>query len=191
MSHLKNVIDKQNEAKNQFAKIQAEKSFFLGEYRERVLVALQKDQIEEDDVYEEILEAMGEEEAYLLKMSRELNIKKLKPYIQHAEKLKLKYQLVDGLSYYGNIGLVVVSREALNNPPQEPIIRDMDQDFIDAGLGEIFSKNRGKKICREHYKSLLNKLPEYEKDFEKINIFDTIIGRKCPICETEKKLRRK
>lgn len=191
MNDLRTMIDKKNETKNQFAKTQAEKSFFLGEYKERVLAALQKDQIEEDDVYEEILKAMESEEAYLLKMSREMELKRLKPYIRHAEKIGLKYQLVDGISYYGNIGLVVVSKEALNRPPEQPVIRDMDQDFIDAGLGEIYSKNRGERICGVHYNKLLEKLPEYRGDFKKINMLDKIIGRKCVICEAEKKLRRK
>ena len=77
------------------------------------LQSLNKDQIIEDDIYPEIIDLMGRKEAYLLKISRDVEIKKIKPYIAHAEKIGLKYQLVDGLGYRGDIGLVVVSESAL------------------------------------------------------------------------------
>lgn len=188
MKEIKSIFDKQEETKKQFVKTQVERGFYLGEYKERIIAALQKDQIEEDDVYPEILKAMGSKEAHILKMSRELSIKKLRPYIREAEKLGLRYQLVDGLSYSGNIGLVVASKDALDIQAENLVIRDMDQDFIDAGLGEIYSKNRGKRICKEHYKKLEDKLPEYKHTFKKFNIFDKIIGRECPICRAEKNL---
>lgn len=188
MNELRDVLDKQEETKKQFIKTQAEKGFYLGEYKERVIAALQKDQVEEDDVYPEILEAMKGKEAYILKMSRELSIKKLKPYMKKAEEFGIKYQLVDGLSYSGNIGLVVAAKDALRNPPEAIVIRDMDQDFIDAGLGEIYSKNRGKRICKPHYVKLEETLPEYKNAFKRFNIFDKIIGRECPICRAEKNL---
>jgi len=188
MKDLHDMIEVQNKTKKEFAKTQSEKSLFLGEYKERVIAGLAKDQIEEDDIYEEILKAMEDENAYILKMSRDLPLKKLKPYIQKAEELKLKYQLVDGISYYGNIGLVVASKEALHNPPNNIVIRDMDQDFIDAGLGEIYSKNKGSKLCKKHYHKLEEKLPEYKNDFKKLDFLDKIIGRKCIICKLEKNL---
>lgn len=187
MKDLHNMLDVQNKAKKEFSKTQNEKSFFLGEYKERVLAALEKDQIEEDEVYEEIFDAMKDENSHILKMSRDLPLKKLKPYIQKAEELKLKYQLVDGIGYFGNIGLVVAAKEALINPPNNVLIRDMDQDFIDADLGEIYSKNKGSRLCKEHYKALLDKLPEYEKDFKKLDLLDKLLGRKCVVCKGEKK----
>lgn len=187
MNNMQDIIDEKNNAIKEFSKIQSEKSYYLGEYKERIIAALKKEQIMEDDVYVEIFKAMEEKEASFLKMSRDMDIHKLKAYIQHAEKIGLKYQLVDGLSYIGDIGLVVVATDALLNPPEDPIVRDMDQDFIDAGLGEFFSKSRGKRICGEHLSMLRKRLPEYEKDYKKIGLWDRFIGNKCPICEFNKK----
>jgi len=143
MNNLNENFDKEGNELNSFLKIQVEKSYYLGEYKERVLGALNKNQIIEDGVYPEIISLMEEKEAYLLKLSRDIEIKKLKPYIMHAEKINLRYELVDGLSYRGNIGLIVVSESALELQKEDVVIRDMDQDFIDVGLGEVFSKNRG------------------------------------------------
>lgn len=191
VENIRDLIEGDRQAKKQFLNTQIEKNFYLGEYKERVLAALTKHQLIEDDVYPEIIQFMERSEAYMLKMTREVELKKLKPYIQYAEKLGLKNELVDGLAYRGEVGLVIVSKEALENQPESLIIRDMDQDFIDAGLGDIFSKKRGHSICARHYKIVKEKLPRYTADFKKLNLFWRLIGMNCPICESEKKHRRK
>mgnify|MGYP003589772315 FL=1 len=92
MDNLKESLDEEKRVANSFAKTQIEKSYYLGEYKERVLGALNKDQIIEDYIYPEIIDLMGRKEAYLLKISRDVEIKKIKPYIAHAEKIGVKYQ---------------------------------------------------------------------------------------------------
>lgn len=191
MDNLKESLDEEKRVANSFAKTQIEKSYYLGEYKERVLGALNKDQIIEDDIYPEIIDLMGRKEAYLLKISRDVEIKKIKPYIAHAEKIGLKYQLVDGLGYRGDIGLVVVSESALEFQNENLVIRDMDQDFIDVGLGEVFSKSMGLSICSKHYSDVKKKLPNYINEFKKINLLGKFLGQKCPICQAEKEHRRK
>ena len=191
MDNLKESLDEEKRVANSFAKTQIEKSYYLGEYKERVLGALNKDQIIEDDIYPEIIDLMGRKEAYLLKISRDVEIKKIKPYIAHAEKIGLKYQLVDGLGYRGDIGLVVVSESALEFQNENLVIRDMDQDFIDVGLGEVFSKSMGLSICSKHYNDAKKKLPNYINEFKKINLLGKFLGQKCPICQAEKEHRRK
>ncbi|OQY10112.1 MAG: hypothetical protein B6I28_01670 [Fusobacteriia bacterium 4572_132] len=179
-------IDKKEKSTIQFYKRQREKNQYLGEYKERVIALLYKEQLLEDDVYKEILEEMGKTRCYLLKLAREVGLEKLKPYIKEAEKIGLKYQLVDGLNYVGNVGLVLVAKEALEEKKENLAIRDMDQDFIDMGLGEIFSKARGKKICRKCYKKVEEKLPKYKEKFKKLNILDKLLGKQCAICGKDK-----
>lgn len=191
MSSFRDNIEEGKKLQTIFAKTQAEKNFYLGEYKERVLGALTKDQLIKDDVYQEIYFLMEQPESYLLKLSRDVGLKHLKPYISYAEKIGLKNQLVDGLNYRGDIGLVIVSKEALINQRKDLIIRDMDQDFIDAGLGEVVSKSRGSRICRKHYHKIEELLPNYLNDFKKIGILGKLIGQTCPICEAEKNSNRR
>ncbi|WP_372713652.1 DUF1694 domain-containing protein [Ilyobacter sp.] len=179
---FKNIIDEREKGKIRFVKSQVEKAYYLGEFKENVIAALHKGQLEEDSVYPEILEAMKESDAVLMKMRRDVSLKKLKPYIDEAEKVGIKYQLVDGISYRGDVALVVVSKEAMENADEDLVIRDMDQDFIDAGLGEEFSKARGKKICSSCFEKLEEKLPEYKGSFKKMSFFDKLIGHKCAAC---------
>ena len=179
----KEILDEREKTKIRFIKSQMEKGEYLGEFKENVIAALKKDQLEEDDVYMEILEAMKESDVSLLKMRRDVPLARLKPYIREAENLGVRYQLVDGLSYRGEIALVVVSNEAFDNAGEDVVIRDMDQDFIDAGLGEDLSKARGKKICKKCYEKIKDTLPEYTGCFKKMGIIDKLLGNKCPGCK--------
>lgn len=177
------IITETEKSKRGFIKRQSEKNLYLGEYKERVIVALNKDEIIEDDIYVEIEEALKTKTCFGMKMARDIPLKKLKPYIKIAENLKVNYTLVDGISYQGEIGLIVYSEEALDEQAENLVIRDMDQDYIDAGLGEKFSKNRGKKICKDCFDELEYKMPEKVNEFKKINIFHRLMGEKCPICK--------
>lgn len=191
MSSFRDNIEEGKKLQTIFAKTQAEKNFYLGEYKERVLGALTKEQLVKDGAYEEIFYLMEQPEAYLLKLSRDVGLKNLKPYINYAEKIGLKNQLVDGLNYKGEVGLVIVSKEAVINQREELIIRDMDQDFIDAGLGQIVSKSRGSRICSKHYHKIEELLPNYVNDFKKIGVLGKLLGHTCPICEEEKHSNRR
>jgi len=177
------IADEKHKTLTHLHGIQAQKSYFLGEYRERIIAALNIDQLIEDELYPEIITAMHNKNTKIVKMRRDVGLEFLKPYIREAEKLNVRYELVDGLSYKGDIGLVVVSGVSLDNESEDLIIRDMDQDFIDAGLGMKFSKSRGKAICKNCLREIEEKLPEYTKEFKKIGILSKLFGTKCPICE--------
>ncbi len=191
MDNIKENMDEEKRMKDSFSKIQTEKAYYLGEYKERVLGALTKNQLLDGDIYPEIIDLMGRKEAYLLKITREVPLKNLKQYINHAEKIDLKYQLVDGISYYGEIGLVVVSKDALENQSENLVIRDINQDFIDAGLDKSYGKSRGQEICSKHYNKIKSILPSYINEYKKIGILGKIIGTKCPICKAEKENNRR
>ncbi len=187
MNHLE-IIDAKDKRMNRIYNVQQEKKYYLGEYRERVLAALKVDQLVEDELYVEIVEAMKDPKAKFLKLRRDVGLKFLKPYIKEAEKLNFRYELIDGLSYLGDIGLIVASDLALDNEDQELVIRDMDQDFLDVGLGYEFSKNQGKHVCNQCHIIIKDKLPQYLDKFERLNFIDKLMGKKCPVCRDRKKL---
>jgi len=182
------LIDEKEKKMKHIYNIQNQKKYYLGEYRERVIAALKVDQLLEDDLYPEIIEAMNNPKAKFLKMRRDIGLKFLKPYIKAAEKIDFRYEIVDGLSYLGDIGLVVVTDESLENEDEELIIRDVDQDFLDVGLGYEFSKNQGKHVCNKCHLEIENKLPNYIDKFKRLTIIDKILGTKCPVCRDRKKL---
>ena len=56
---------------------QAERTRYLGEFKERVIVALTKEQVAEDEIYIEVANAMKNREATKMIFSREVPIEKI------------------------------------------------------------------------------------------------------------------
>ena len=162
---------------------QLEKNIYLGEFKERVIAALTKEEVEEKGVYREIIQALKTKEAKNLKIARDIEFSKIKDYVEEAEKIGINYQLVDGLSYSGNIGLVVSSDDALENPVENPIIKSIPERFAEKGLPEIYYESMGEKICDYHKKIIQEELPEFEQKYREISFLDKFLGLKCPIDE--------
>lgn len=183
---VENIIDKTSQNEINFMKTQAEKSFYLGEYKENVVMALTIDQINSGLVYEEIMLEMKKPTTASVKFRRDIPLKNLKPYIREAEKLGIRYILEDALDFVGNIGLVVVSKEAFDNNNREIVVEDIAIKFEKAGLYPEYIKYFGKKLCAKHYDMVAHKMPEYLKKYEKLNFIDTLFGSNCPICRVER-----
>jgi uncharacterized protein YueI len=169
-------------AQAKFFNRQAEKYEYLGEYRERVIVALTKDQAIQEP-YREMIDAIANDKrGYLLKMAREVPITNLKPYIEMAEKHSVKFELVDGISYVGEIGIVLVAKDAVEPAIENPLVKDRNQGFIDHGLNQFIGK-KGMAICKECFEILEDELPEKMKEFKHMGLKDTFLGRRCPVCK--------
>ncbi|MGL4424931.1 MAG: DUF1694 domain-containing protein [Cetobacterium sp.] len=181
------IINEREKAKLNLFKAQAEKLIYLDEFKENVLAALEKQEIERNFIHKEIKDIMKNENAVLLKIRRDIPFDCIKPYIDEAEKIGLRYMLVDDTTFRGNVGLVVVSKEALENEDSEVIVQSATKIYTDAGLNENFIYGEGHKICPKHYKMLKEKLPNNLDKFEEMNFFDRLFGKVCPIDRFDKK----
>lgn len=180
------LFDEKEKVKNKLQQIQAEKNYYLGEFKENVILAVKKEEL--DGIpSEEIMSLMRREDAVLLKIRRDVPLKKVKMYIEEAEKIGLKYRLIDGLSLYGDIGLVIVSKETFDNAKKDVVLESKSQIYEDFGLSPLYAKCVGKKICKKHYEMLKERIPLYADKFEVLEFFDKLIGNKCLICEEEQK----
>lgn len=181
------IRDAQYKTRQKFFETQVEREKYLQEFKENIIISLNKEEIESGVIYPEIIEAMHEPDAVLLKMRRDIPLKFLKPYIEIAEKIGLRYTLIDALSFIGDVGIVIVSREAMNNENHDLTMDSIEEKFIEKGLSSAYPKNFGKKICKKHYKILSEMLPLYRGSFQEFNLIDKIFGQVCPICEDERK----
>ena len=177
------IMKKIEQEKDRAYSKQLEKNIFLGEYKERVIAALTKEEVEEKGVYKEIIQALKTKEAKNLKIARDIEFSKIKDYVAEAEKIGINYQLVDGLSYSGDIGLVVSADDALENPVEDPIIKSVPERFREKGLVDIYYESMGEKICEFHKKIIHDELPEFENKYRDITLIDRVLGVKCPIDE--------
>lgn len=184
-----NIIMEKEKTKIHFLKMQSEKLNYLGEFKENILIALERDEIEKKLIRSEVKEAMKDKNAILLKIKRDIKLDLVKPYIEEAEKIGLRYMLVDDLTYREPVVLVVITSECLDNEDKNVVLESSTKVFTDAGLSENFAYGIGKKICPKHYKELEEKLPEYLNKFEKMNIFDRLLGKECIIDRYDEKER--
>lgn len=186
-----NLVDQESQVKLRFLKMQAERAFYLDEFKENIALALTEKELKSGYVYPEILEEMKKSTTAYIKLKKEISLKYLKPYILEAEKNRLRYTLVDGLNLLGDIGLVVVSKEAFETNEREIVVKSMEEKFEKNGLYVEYIKYFGEALCERHYRLLKDKMPEYVFQFKKLTFLDKLFGKGCPICKIEKEKNRK
>lgn len=91
-----------------------EKRKFLGTFRERVLKVLTKSQIVERGTYKEIADALKDKRAKKLIITNHVKMSEAMEYIILAKENNVRFTVVDGDHYQGEIGLVIASDTAVD-----------------------------------------------------------------------------
>jgi uncharacterized protein YueI len=162
---------------------QAERTRYLGEFKERVIVALTKEQVAEDEIYIEVANAMKNREATKMIFSREVPLEKIERYIKKAEEAQIQHKSVDGLLYFGDVGLIIVADDALKAPIEDVFVKRIADKFSEKRLNPIYYQSFNKKICQFHLKVIKEEMQEYKDEYQEISFVDKLFGMKCPICE--------
>ena len=162
---------------------QAERTRYLGEFKERVIVALTKEQVAEDEIYIEVANAMENREATKMIFSREVPLEKIERYIKKAEEAQIQHKSVDGLLYFGDVGLIIAADDALKAPIEDVFVKRIADKFSEKRLNPIYYQSFNKKICQFHLKGIKEEMQEYKDEYQEISFVDKLFGMKCPICE--------
>ena len=162
---------------------QAERTRYLGEFKERVIVALTKEQVAEDEIYIEVANAMKNREATKMIFSREVPLEKIERYIKKAEEAQIQHKSVDGLLYFGDVGLIIAADDALKAPIEDVFVTSISDKFSEKRLNQIYYQSFSKKICQFHLKVIKEEMQEYKDEYQEISFVDKLFGMKCPICE--------
>jgi uncharacterized protein YueI len=162
---------------------QADRTRYLGEFKERVIVALTKEQVAEDEIYIEVANAMKNREATKMIFSREVPLEKIERYIKKAEEAQIQHKSVDGLLYFGDVGLIIAADDALKAPIEDVFVKRIADKFSEKRLNPIYYQSFNKKICQFHLKVIKEEMQEYKDEYQEISFVDKLFGMKCPICE--------
>lgn len=157
-----------------------ERNQFLGEFRERVLKALTFAQIEEEGTYPEILAALKDSRAKKLIISRKADLSAAAEYIALAKEQNVSFTTVDSPDFKGEIGLVVVSDEAVDVP--DISVENRKDRLQKIGIPEKLIAAVGKPICSDCMRLLQEKAPEEVKRYRLIGFWEKVAGQKCPAC---------
>ena len=177
------VMNKIEKIKDSALAATIEKNSFLGEYKERVLAALTFDEVNEKGIYNEIEKALGDKEAKKMIVSREVDFKCIKKYLDMAKSKHISCKMMDNLLNTGEVCLVVASDDALNHPLENPIIESKIEKIREKNLPDIYYKAMGNKLCSFHSDIIEKEIPEYKDYYGKIEFLDSLFGTKCPICQ--------
>ena len=157
---------------------QNEKNKFLGEFKERVLIALTLEQVEERGTYQEVEEAMQDSEAKKLILDRSVDMSRARDYIKLAEQNDLSFKKIEAGNFVGDIALVVVSDHAVHK--ENIYVKSRTERLKEKGIPLELIKARGEKICKECYNLIKEKAPKELDNYQQMSWFDKLIGEKCP-----------
>ncbi|HLV09677.1 MAG TPA: YueI family protein [Halanaerobiales bacterium] len=155
-----------------------ERSYYLGEFKERVIRYLSYEQVEEPGTYPEILEAIRHLEARKLLIDRQVDLKAADDYIRLAHQNNLQFKRVDSPDFKGDIALVVVSDHAVDTKEKGVISRQ--ERLKKEGISDKIIENVGAKLCADCWKELQEKAPAELLNYEKMGFLDSLMGIKCP-----------
>ncbi|GAB6137304.1 YueI family protein [Halanaerobaculum tunisiense] len=158
-----------------------EKNQFLGEYRERVLLALSFAQVEEDNIYPQVKTAIKDPEATKLIINRQVDSQAARDYIKLAQEADVSFKKIDSPDFIGKIALEVVSDHAVN---KEDIFVESREDYLlEQGLPTELIAVQGEKICSDCYQLLQEKAPGEVDNYQQMSWLDKLLGVDCPGCD--------
>lgn len=176
------IIRKIENEKDRVASLIAEKNCYLGVYKERVLVALTKQEVEEKTIYKEVLDALDKKIAFQMVLLRTVETKYLKKYMQLADKYGVNCKLIDSLSLVGDIALVVCAKDSIGRDIN-PVVKSKLERFTEAGLPRVYYDCIGKKISKKYMDIIKQKVPQLADEYQQLSFLDMLFGEKCPIEE--------
>ncbi|MCK8816389.1 YueI family protein [Natroniella sulfidigena] len=155
-----------------------ERNQYLGQFKERVLKALTFAQVEEEGIYPEIISSIKDPEAKKLIIDSRVSSSAAKEYVEIARENDLSFKKVNSPEFKGEVGLVVVSDQAVNK--EDIHVENRKKKLKEKGIPEELINAQGQAICSECYELLEERAPEELQNYQKITWVDKLIGKNCP-----------
>lgn len=157
-----------------------EKIRHLGEFRERVIKLLTKEQVADPGIYPEIVHALGDKRACRMIISGDVDYYLTEKYQDLAKKMRKEYSLVHDPEFTGEAGLIVVSNDAVDVESIE--VQDRKEKLKRLGVTESIINSAGKKVCSKCLSSVLKADPSEDVNYQEITFKDRFWGEHCPGC---------
>lgn len=156
-----------------------EKATYLGEFKERVLVALTKGQMAETAIYPAVIQALQDKRTARMIISGDVSSNDANKYYQAARKYSKPYLIRHDQKYKSNIGLAVVGNDAVDVETIEVVDREVK--LAQLGLPTDLIQAAGQKICNDCYDLIEKVAPDELINYERLTFIDRLTGEKCPV----------
>ncbi|MDF2633824.1 MAG: hypothetical protein K0R78_698 [Pelosinus sp.] len=155
-----------------------EKVQYLGEFRERILRKLTKNQVREKAIYPEILQALKGKKADKLIINGSIDYRFIEKYKELATDLNKTSTVRSDPGFQGDTGLIVISNEAVE--VQDITVEDRSSRLRRLGVPADLIETAGQKVCTE----CLSKIAEADKNelinYQQLTWIDRLAGDRCP-----------
>lgn len=179
---MDDILRQIEKEKDRIHSARVERNEYLGEYKERVVLALTVSEVEEKLIYKEVEDAIIKYPVTKMIISNAINFNKAKKYILLSKKYKIMSKKVDALSFVGDIGLVLCTNDKFSDDKnRDVVIKPKLQRFLDKGLPSIYYEAQGQKIDKIYYDEIKKELPELIDDYKQLTFWDKLFGVRCPI----------
>jgi len=158
-----------------------EKALFLGEFRERVIRSLTKDQVKDPGIYPEIVEALKDSRTVGMLISGDIDWHFSGKYQKLASEMGKKSSIMHDPELKGDIGLVVVSDVA--EDVEDVMVENREARLKRLGLPLKLINSAGKKVCDRCYDKITGADPGEIINYGKLTLSDRFWGEKCNSCQ--------
>lgn len=155
-----------------------ERSHYLGEFRERVLRVLTRDQVGEHMLYQEIDEALKDPRSALLVLHGDIGEQAVQKYKKLAAAQGKEVTSRRDSSFTGEAGLVVASRDAVDIDYVE--VETRRERLLRKGLTEQIIDASGEALCKECYSLVRRVAPEELCHYRLMDPISRLFKEKCP-----------
>ena len=153
-----------------------EKKYWLGEFRERVIFALTKGQINRKEAMKVIDLKLKDSRITRLVIRSGIGEATTGKYMDLSKKHNVEFKTIDTQSEKEEIALVLVSDDAVN---EDNVLEDIPV------LPKPFYNAKNNKLCSTHMQELKEKAPLFVEDFEEVSFFDKMVGIPCRACDED------
>jgi uncharacterized protein YueI len=160
-----------------------EKRYYLGEFKERILRELSKNQVMEPAIYPEIFQALKDQRANRLILSGDIDRSSIEKYRVLARCVNKNCTVRIDPSFKGETGLVVASNQAVEE--HEITVIDRSLRLQRLGLSTSLIKAAGKKVCRKCIKRIVEVDENELINYHHLTWIDRLGGERCPVHNKE------
>jgi uncharacterized protein YueI len=156
-----------------------EKVRYLGEFRERILKRLTKEQVAEKAIYPEILQALKDQRADKLIINGSIDYSFITKYKDLAIRLNKASTVRSDPEFKGDTGLIVISDAAVD--VQDINAEDRASRLSGLGVSPALIEAAGKKVCKECLSKIAEADPNELLNYHKMTWIDRLGGDRCPV----------
>ena len=158
---------------------QDEKAQYLGEFKERVIKKLTKEQVQEQGMYPEIFQALQEQRADRLIINGNIQYHAIEKYKMLATRCQKGSTVRSDPGFQGDTGLIVASDEAVD--VEDITVENRGSRLARLGVPLALIEAAGQKVCSTCMSQITEADEQEQINYRRLTWLDRLSGDRCPV----------